>query len=79
MEKMEIARCRAKCHSVLKRVQKTGEPILITRLGEPVAQLLPPPPPKRSKRLLGAMAGTGRILGDIVSPVVPESDWEVLR
>ncbi len=79
MEKMDISEFKAKCHSVLKRVQKTGKPILVTRLGEPVAQLIPPPAPRRRKRLLGAMAGTGRILGDIVSPVVPESDWEVLR
>ena len=25
------------------------------------------------------LAGRGRILGDIISPVVPPEDWEVLR
>jgi hypothetical protein len=25
------------------------------------------------------MEGTFRIVGDIISPVVPESDWEVLN
>jgi hypothetical protein len=25
------------------------------------------------------IAGKGRILGDIVSPVVPESDWDALK
>jgi hypothetical protein len=27
----------------------------------------------------GFMKDTGTILGDIVAPVIPESDWEVLR
>jgi transcriptional regulator with XRE-family HTH domain len=28
---------------------------------------------------LGCMAGTARILGDIVSPAIDESEWEMLR
>ncbi len=27
---------------------------------------------------MGSLSGTGRILGDIVSPVVEEHEWEVL-
>ncbi len=79
MQKMDFARFKAKCHSILKRVQKTGKPILVTRLGEPIAQVVPPPSAKRRKRVLGAMVGTARIVGDIVSPIAGESDWEVLR
>ena len=79
MEEMAISKFKATCLGVLERVRKTRKPVLVTRFGEPVAQVVPPPVPKRTKRTLGAMAGTGRIVGDIVSPVVPESDWEVLR
>jgi len=25
------------------------------------------------------IAGKGKILGDIVSPIIPETDWDVLR
>jgi len=25
------------------------------------------------------IAGKGKILGDIISPIIPESDWEALR
>jgi hypothetical protein len=28
---------------------------------------------------LGSLAGTGRIIGDIVSPAVEEADWDALR
>ena len=28
---------------------------------------------------LGCMVGTGEIVGDIVSPVIEENEWEVLR
>ncbi|MCI0353472.1 MAG: type II toxin-antitoxin system Phd/YefM family antitoxin [Acidobacteria bacterium] len=79
MEEIAISKFKATCLGVLERVRKTRKPVLVTRFGEPVAQVVPPPAPKRAKRVLGAMAGTGRIHGDIVSPVVPESDWEVLR
>lgn len=30
-------------------------------------------------RIMGCMAGEVEIVGDIESPIVPESDWEVLR
>ncbi len=79
MEEMAISKFKATCLAVLKRVRRTRRPVLVTRFGEPVAQVVPPPVPSRPRRGLGAMAGTIRIKGDIVSPVVPESDWEVLR
>jgi hypothetical protein len=25
------------------------------------------------------IAGKGKILGDIISPIIPESDWEAMR
>ena len=42
-------------------------------------KIVPPHLPKRPKRWLGSMAGTARILGDIVSPASDESDWEALN
>ena len=38
------------------------------------------PQPIQNKRpAFGVMKGSGEILGDIVAPALPESDWEVLR
>ncbi len=79
MEKMAISKFKATCPTVLERVRRTRKPVLITRFGEPVAMILPPPLPARPKRSLGEMAGTAKILGDIISPASDEQDWEVLR
>jgi len=79
VEEIAISKFKATCLGVLESVRRTRKPVLVTRFGEPVAQVIPPPPPKPSKRRLGAMAGTGRILGDIVAPAADEADWEALR
>ncbi len=33
----------------------------------------------RKRQPSSAIAGKGKTLGDIVSPIVPESDWDVLK
>lgn len=79
MEAMTISEFKATCLAVLKRVRLTGDSILITRFGEPIAEITPPTPPARPVGWLGAMRGTATITGDIVAPVVEKEDWEVLR
>jgi prevent-host-death family protein len=79
MEQIAISSFKATCLAVLERVRKTRKPVLVTRFGVPVAQIVPPSTPKRPSSWLGDMAGTGRITGDIVSPASEEDDWEVLR
>jgi prevent-host-death family protein len=79
MEEIAISKFKATCLAVLERVRKTGKPVLVTRFGQPVAQLVPPPAQERPTRELGALRGTARITGDIVSPASDEDDWEVLR
>lgn len=79
MEEIAISKFKATCLAVMERVRKTRKPILVTRFGKPVAQVMPPPPQPRSKRWLGCMKGTIHIRGDIVSPAVDEKDWEALN
>jgi len=79
MEEIAISKFRATCLAVLERVRKTGRPVLVTRFGEPIAQVVPPSAKKESERELGAFRGTAHITGDIVSPASDEDDWEVLR
>jgi len=43
MEEMQISKFKATCLAVLARVGKTGNPVLVTRFGKPVAQIVPPP------------------------------------
>lgn len=79
MESIAISRFKATCLGLLERVRKTGQPILVTKRGKPIAQVLPPPAPESAKKsAFGCMRGTSEQLGDIVAPV-SEEDWEVLR
>jgi len=78
MEQVPISKFKATCLALLDRVKRTGQPILVTRRGEPIAQILPPPPPERPASWLGAFRKTGRIVGDILSPAI-EEEWEILK
>lgn len=79
VDEMAISQFKATCLSVLERVRKTRTPLLITRHGVPVAQIVPPPPVDSLKSWLGSLSGSLTITGDIVSPVMQESDWEAGR
>jgi len=75
MESMAISEFKATCLAVLERVRRTKKPVLITRFGQPVAEVVPPSAPSRPKSWIGSMVGTAKILGDIVSPAGEQSDW----
>jgi prevent-host-death family protein len=66
------------CLRLLDEVGESGEPIVITKRGRPVAQLTPVKP-ERPEDWRGAMRGRGKILGDIVAPAAEPDEWEVLR
>ena len=64
---------KAKCLKLMDEVAETGEEIVITKNGKPVAKLAPysearPIP----KSMFGKDKGKIRILGDIVSPMPAE-------
>lgn len=68
---MPISKFKATCLAVLEQVRQTGEPVLVTRFGHPVAEISAP-----RRRALGDLAGTGTILGDIVAPAFDAEDWD---
>lgn len=78
MEKIAISEFKAKCLAVLEQVRRTRRPVLVTRFGEPVAEVTPPSLPPRPASWLGDLRGTGHIVGDIVAPAADESEWEAL-
>jgi len=79
LEQVTISEFKATCLRLLDNVKKTGQPLLVTRRGEPIVIVTPPPPPQKPASWLGSMKDTVRIAGDIISPVLNEKDWEVLQ
>lgn len=61
-------------HEYLERVSQSGEEIVITRYGKPVARLAPLEPEAERGSIVGCMAGTVTILGDIIEPI--DVEWE---
>jgi prevent-host-death family protein len=78
MKQMAISEFKAKCLSVLDEVHKTKKPILVTRFGKPVAEVIPPSCDVVSESWIGSMKDSMKIVGDIVSPATDENEWEVL-
>ena len=79
MQEIAISKFKATCLAVVENVRKTRKPVRITRFGKPVAEIVPPSAPAKPGSWLGRMAGSGEILGDIISPTTEESDWDALR
>jgi prevent-host-death family protein len=79
METVAISKFKAQCLAILERVRRTGQPVLVTRFGEPVAEIVPPQAQQLVEGWLGRYRSLGRIVGDIVSPVAEESEWEALK
>ena len=77
MLSIQVSEFKATCLSVIERVRQTGQPVLITKHGEPVAELVPARPQAKGKRegFLGSMRGTAELAGDIVSPVLSDEEW----
>lgn len=79
MEEIAISKFKATCLAVLERVRKTGEPVRITRFGEPVAEINPAVPEHPIDRPLGCLEGELDIIGDIVGPNTLWDEHESIR
>ena len=67
MEIVIASEFKAKCLKIMDKVAATGEPVIITKHGVPVAQLVPEV--QKPETLFGALQGSVIILGDIVGPI----------
>jgi prevent-host-death family protein len=74
MKEMPAGQFKAQCLAIMDQVQQSGEPVLITKHGKPVAKLIPAE--ATGDDVFGYMAGKVAILGDIVAPVTPLEDWK---
>ncbi len=76
MKTVAISEFKAKCLALLAGVRASGEPLVVTRRGVPVARVLPPPTSRAA--WLGRHRGDCTIVGDVVAPVVGREAWKAL-
>lgn len=69
MREINTSKFKATCLAVLAEVDRSPVPVGMTRLGKPIAEIVPPTatPPKES--WLGSMRGTVEGTSDIVGPI----------
>ena len=78
VETIAISEFKARCLAILEKVRRTGRPVMITRRGDPVAEIVPPSPTHSEETWLGSAIGTGHIVGDLIAPASDEREWETL-
>lgn len=72
---------KAKCLAIIDEVGETGQEVVITKRGKPVAKLVPFEA-KSVESLFGRLKGIVKIVGDpddLIKPVFPVEDWDSLR
>ncbi len=75
MKSIKASEFKAKCLKLMDQVAETGETLVITKNGRPVAELRPAK--RRLESLFGAHKGLIEITGDIIAPL--DEDWEAER
>jgi prevent-host-death family protein len=66
---------KAKCLALIDVVQRTGQPLIISKHGKKVVRLVAEHSPQPWK----ALRGRGKFLCDPFAPVISESEIEALR
>ncbi len=78
-ETIAISEFKATCLAVLERVRRTGTSIIVTKHGQPVAEIVPPPSTVADESWLGSMRGSAVITGDLIAPVSGLDEWDISR
>jgi len=72
---ISAAEFKATCLEVLDKVAETGQGVVVTKRGKPVARVMPLV--NKPEQIVGALRGTVEIRGDILSPV--RLAWKALK
>jgi antitoxin (DNA-binding transcriptional repressor) of toxin-antitoxin stability system len=76
MSTIQASEFKATCLALIDQFARTGETIVVTRNGRPVADLRPHRAP-RAHSLIGLHKGTVKVHGDIVS-IAGSPRWEAM-
>jgi prevent-host-death family protein len=74
MQKIPAGQFKAQCLALMDRVAESGQPLMVTKHGKPVALVMRVE--SNDDEIFGFLAGKGRIVGDIEN-TIPLSDWNL--
>lgn len=77
MTTIRASEFKAKCLALMDQVARTGETIVVTKNGKPVAELRPHRAPP-AKSLIGLHKGQIEIHGDIIASIYRKR-WEAMK
>ena len=70
---MAAGEFKVHCLAVMDEVASKREAVIITKRGKPVAKLVPIG--KEKDDIFGFLKGKGKVLGDVVSPILTPEEW----
>lgn len=83
MRQMAAGEFKAKCLAIMDELNETGRPLLVTKRGKPSIKILPAAnADKRNRSIIGRLEGVMKINGDpddLVKPIFPLEDWDMLK
>jgi prevent-host-death family protein len=80
-QKIAAGEFKAKCLAIMDEVNRTGQEIIITKRGKPSVRLVPFRETQKAS-FIGRLEGIMKINGDpddLIKPVFPEADWDMLK
>jgi len=75
MNKIQLSQFKSNCDTILEDVNQTHKSVVITQNGKSLAKIVPMLSTDQES-WLGCMKGTGKVLGDIISPAEDTEAWE---
>ena len=77
-ERIPVSKFKARSLALLERVRRSGRSIIITKRGEPIAEVIPPSAAALGTDWIGSLRGSAQLRDDLIEPVVLPSDWDAL-
>ncbi len=74
-KRIKASEFKARCLALVDEVARTGDRVVITKNGKPIAELVPHRPARRS--IHGIWKDDLFIVGDIMSPV--DVEWDAMK
>ena len=72
-----VTEFKAHCLQLIDEVSRTGNGLILTKRGKPMARVLPPDPCEGTRFVPGQFSHMLVEMGDVVSPL--DVEWEALK